>query len=75
MGTQIEELFIPRNVQRIEEKAFHQCQYLKSVIFEEDSQLVTFDDFSFSECVSLTSFQIPQNVRNFNRKSFQGKYG
>ena len=72
MGTKIEELKIPRNVEIIEEKAFHKCERLKRVEIEKESQLYMIDDFAFSECSSLTSFQIPPKMREIKRKTFEG---
>ena len=48
-------LFIPKNVQSIEEGTFYGCDSLKSVDFEDGSQLTSIEKDTFRKCVNLES--------------------
>ena len=53
---------IPSNVVKIGSTAFGNCSNLKSVKFEENSELTSIGSWAFSQCVSLNSIVIPKSV-------------
>ena len=74
----LESIVIPIGVETIETSAFHACSSLRTVTFEEGSQLKTIDgDFgdgtgAFSDCTSLTSIEIPASVKTVGLAAFDG---
>lgn len=58
----IEKITIPKSVKYLGEECLYRSSALKSVTFENDSQLDEIDDYAFQECTALTSIEIPQNV-------------
>ncbi len=71
---------IPASVQSIEQAAFMSCISLKTITFQEGSQLQTiggncYDKAyfgAFSNCTSLISIVIPANVKTIEEAAFKG---
>ncbi len=53
---------IGSNILTIGESAFSDCEKLKSVIFEEGSQLEAIEASAFENCKNMSSFTIPDSV-------------
>lgn len=73
----IENLVIPKainnyEVKSIYDRAFYNNQELKTVIFEEGSQLVSIGRVAFRCCTNLTSIIIPSTVINIDENAFYG---
>ena len=68
---------IPASVETIGWNAFGNCQALTTVTFEKGSQLKTIwggssDMGAFSNCISLTSIEIPASVEVIRENAFKG---
>ncbi|WP_288707613.1 leucine-rich repeat protein [uncultured Alistipes sp.] len=68
---------IPASVETIGWNAFGNCQALTTVTFEKGSQLKTIwggssDVGAFSNCISLTSIEIPASVEVIRENAFKG---
>jgi len=61
---------IPSSVTVIGTYAFRDCSSLTSVIFGDNSQLVSIGDFAFSGCTSLINIEIPLGVTNIGGGAF-----
>ena len=53
--TSLTTLTIPNSVTHIESSAFNNCNNLDSIIFEDNSQIISISSQAFSHCSSLTS--------------------
>jgi hypothetical protein len=60
---------IPSNCEHIVDRAFEQCDNLKNV---ELSNIKKIDDFAFKDCISLTSFTIPDSIEILGDGIFSG---
>ncbi|MCR5706397.1 MAG: leucine-rich repeat domain-containing protein [Acholeplasmatales bacterium] len=67
---ELEEVFIPSSVIRIEEKAFSGCIGLKNVYIE--SGTTTIGQYAFSGCISLYDIALPEGVKNIGSHAFEG---
>lgn len=65
----IEKIIIPKSVEYLAPRALS-CRELKSVTFENDSQLDEIGSQAFYGCKSLTSIEIPQNVTKIGVNAF-----
>lgn len=63
---------IPKSVTSIGGQAFIECSNLKTVTFEEGSQLQSIGDDAFNKCTSLTSITIPSGVTRIGGDAFYG---
>ena len=76
--SKLKSIKISASVKTIGEGSFYQCSYLKSVTFEDGSQLKTIDgDYyyysgAFADCVALTSIEIPASVETIEATAFKG---
>ena len=61
---------IPASVSEIGKGAFYHCLELKTVVFEEGSQLKALGDGVFVDCGSLKEFTIPANVETIGEAAF-----
>ena len=61
---------IPASVTEIGQNAFYRCTELKTVEFEEGSQLKALGDGVFVDCGSLKEFTIPANVETIGEMAF-----
>ena len=65
----IQSIVIPKGIKTIGNKAFQSCRKLRSVTFEENSQLVTIDEGAFSGS-ALKNIIIPKSVTNIEKEAF-----
>ena len=61
-NTDLVEVIIPKSVHTIAISAFDGCKKLEKVTFVEGSRLREIDDHAFSECCSLETIQLPDNL-------------
>ena len=61
---------IPEGITTIENNAFDKCTNLTSVTFAENSKLTTIGEFSFYQCTSLKSIDIPDSVTTIEQQAF-----
>lgn len=64
-------LVIPASVKEIQRNAFANCKNLKSVIFEEGSQLDSIGENAFLRCASIKEIQIPASVSSLGTSLFK----
>ena len=73
-NTEIETVYIPKSVKTIGYKAFAGCTNLKSVIFEEGSQLKHIEPYAFSE-TGIVNIKIPKTVQTDNLSDLEDNWG
>lgn len=67
----LESIAIPANVTAIENDAFHNCEALNDVLFEGTStEKVGIQ--AFSNCVALTSIDLPEGLETVSKWAFKG---
>ncbi|MDD6994581.1 MAG: leucine-rich repeat protein [Candidatus Borkfalkiaceae bacterium] len=66
----LKEIYIPKSVMTIGEKAFYDCLGLKKVTFETNSTLAKIGASAFRNCVSLTDITIPVGVTVIDEYTF-----
>ncbi len=59
----LKKITIPNTISNIGQGAFENCRQLETVIFEEGSTLTSLYYKCFYSCVSLTSIQLPTNIK------------
>ena len=69
-GTALESITIPAGVTSIGAHAFDNCNSLKSVIFDEGSDLESIGSYAFDSCSKLASITIPSGVRSIGDFAF-----
>ena len=69
-STGLREVFIPKNIRKIEDSAFSLCGDLKKVTFEKNSKLESIGWQAFDTCMKLTSIKIPSNVKVLETEAF-----
>ena len=62
-------ILIPKSLKIISKYAFHQCNVLKKIEFEKDSQLELIDDFAFAQ-TKLEKITIPKHVKKIGKSAF-----
>ena len=67
----IEEITLPNTLKTIGEGAFAGCTSLRTVNFEDNSQLTSIGDSAFRFCSSLTSIIIPESVTSIGSGAFR----
>ena len=67
----IEEITLPSTLKTIGEGAFGYCGSLKTVNFENNSQLMSIGSSAFEYCESLTSITIPDSVTSIGNSAFE----
>lgn len=78
--TSLTTIKIPSSVETIESSAFKGCSSLKSIVFDNNAKLKIicgdYDDKdyygAFSDCISLTTIEIPASVEIIESAAFQG---
>ena len=61
---------IPASVTEIGQSAFYRCTELKTVEFEEDSQLKALGDGVFVDCENLETVELPSDVETIGKMAF-----
>ena len=69
-NTDITSVYIPKSVSIIDENAFYACTNLKSLEYENDSELVSIAPYAFDGCISLSSVTIPDSVISIGQRAF-----
>lgn len=69
--TGLEEITIPAAVAEIE-ATFRRCENLRRVIFEKDSQLLTFLGNVFEGCTALEKIDLPKQLQTLSHNDFYG---
>ena len=69
-GTAIEEIVLPKLLQRLRACAFEECDNLKTVDFDNDNTLV--EEGSFSNCRKLQTVMLPMNMNVIPDRLFFG---
>ena len=69
--SRLQAIIIPPNVETIETSAFQNCRSLTNISFEDNSNLKSIGDFSFSGCTSLVSIEIPTSVVIIGNSAFK----
>ncbi len=68
----IESVYIPASIKEIGEQAFYWLYNLKTVTFENESQLVSIGANAFYQCSNLEGFDIPAGVTEIGEQAFSG---
>ena len=68
----VKSVVIPASVTTIGEDAFLFCRILESVVFAENSQLISIGVFAFDQCSNLTSIDLPDGVQYIGDAAFRG---
>ena len=71
-GSGIESIYIPNNVLDIGFWTFRDCANLRSITFEEGSQIQIIDSYVFENCSSLERIEIPETVTEIEDYAFYG---
>ena len=74
-GDSSENIRIHKSVTSIGYEAFYSSTPLKSVIFDEDSQLVSIGDRAFAFCAGLTNIVLPNSLTSIGHEAFRGCTG
>ena len=69
-NTGITSVTIPNTVKTIGRRAFHGCEQLQTVTFEEGSQLQTIGEEAFAECTALAEITLPRSVASLGEGAF-----
>ncbi|MBE6580222.1 MAG: leucine-rich repeat domain-containing protein [Ruminococcaceae bacterium] len=72
MGKDITSVHFGKNVQRIGERAFAECESLETVTFTDTSELTSLGVAAFEGCVKLKSFAFPAGVTVISARLFSG---
>lgn len=67
--TQLASIVIPKNIDKIIEKAFYGCTSLKSIILPENIEIV--EDNAFNGCSNLTNLIINNKIKSFGSLVFK----
>jgi len=70
--TNITDIVLPNTLKYIGNSAFENCYGLKTVTFENNSQLETIGDNAFDGCTVLNKIEIPENVNSVGEAAFIG---
>ncbi|KAK8883702.1 hypothetical protein M9Y10_042800 [Tritrichomonas musculus] len=65
----IKDVIIPSFVRKIGSRAFEDCTYLRSIVFSDDSQLVSIGDHAFASS-SINEILIPSTVKRIGNFAF-----
>ena len=68
----LETIYVPKNVESIDGDAFKACVNLTTVNFAEGSLLTHIWGWAFTNCVKLSSIEIPEGVFTIGEFAFQG---
>ena len=66
----MEEINLPKNIERIEEATFYSCSGLKAISIP--NSVTEILDNAFHNCTSLTTLDIPNNVKSIGVGAFYG---
>lgn len=64
-------LYIPKNINLVENSVFYNCEKLGTVQFESDAATTKLPNSTFSECTNLTSVKLPTNLVTIGNSAFQ----
>lgn len=67
----IENLFLPHTIKRIEESAFEWLKEIKNIIFDDNSNLESIGDYAFSHSKSLISINLPDGLQSIGESAFE----
>ncbi|MDR1466826.1 MAG: leucine-rich repeat domain-containing protein [Oscillospiraceae bacterium] len=65
-------IIIPKSIKKIGSSAFYDCSNLKTVDFEEGSQVKCIDYFTFQNCSALEKVNFPEGLLQIRAHSFWG---
>jgi hypothetical protein len=68
----LEFIYIPASVRLLDKYCFYDCESLREVIFEQNSQLQRIGIYAFRMCRSLESIIVPKSVQSLNVGCFNG---
>ena len=66
----LKEIYLPKSVTKIGERAFAGCRNLKTVSIPDDSNLITICDDAFLECSSLEAFNFTSKLTTIGDNAF-----
>lgn len=69
-GSEIQELFVPKSVEEIQDEVFAECKSLSKITLAEDSALQIIGNYSFRGS-GLEEFQAPESLRVIQANAFQ----
>ncbi len=69
-GEKVTDLVIPNSVKVIKSNVFLACKSIKTLTFEENSQLEKIEDGAFFSCGNLTSVIFPNSLANIEDSAF-----
>ena len=72
MNSAIIEISIPSTIKEIKVNAFQRCLNLKSVIFQESSELHRIPSGCFSKCKNLKQVTLPTSIKEIAENAFIG---
>ena len=68
----VEYLVIPKTVTQIEFGAIRECKLLKTVTFEEGSNIKEIEEYTFNNCTSLSTIVLPNSLTTIKFAAFGG---
>lgn len=68
----ITSIYLPKTLTYLGEGAFFNCFSLKEVLFESNCSIKLIDKYTFSDCIELTSINIPESVNVISSNAFGG---
>lgn len=67
----IKNLFLPYTIKRIEESAFEYIKEIKNIIFDDNNNLESIEDFAFYKFKSLISINLPDGLQSIGVSAFE----
>jgi flagellar basal body rod protein FlgG len=71
----VENIYISNSVVQISNYAFSNCQNVKSLEFEQNSQLQSIGDYAFKQCSLISSINVPNSVKLIGGGAFEACIG
>lgn len=68
--SRVESVFIPNSIKVIDTQAFNYCDYLKNIVYEENSGLIYISDYAFYNCKIIENINIPASVEEIGYRAF-----
>ncbi|MCH5163433.1 MAG: leucine-rich repeat domain-containing protein [Clostridiales bacterium] len=69
--TSLKSITVPTNVVSIGKNAFYGCEGLKTVVFDDSSELSTIESGTFSGCSSLAEITLPSGLKKIAYEAFK----